>query len=246
MTQKSISAFFPAYNDDGTIASMVVETDRVLKTITYDYEIIVVNDGSEDSTQEVLEELSKFYPKLRIIRHEKNKGYGAALISGFVNSTKDYIFYTDGDAQYDVRELTLLLDALEEDTDVVNGYKISRSDPMHRIIIGHIYNRVVKFLFNIKLKDVDCDYRLVKRTVFDKIELKSPSGIICVELIRKLESSRFKFREVPVHHYFRTHGKSQFFNFRRVFAVGVGLIKLWVELVLFRKEDGVKRVRTTV
>ena len=242
----SISAFFPAFNDDGTIASMVVETDRVLKSVTDDYEIIVVNDGSMDSTQEVLEELTNFYPALSILRHEKNMGYGAALISGFVNSTKDYIFYTDGDAQYDVRELTVLLEALEENTSVVNGYKITRSDPLHRIIIGHIYNRVVKLLFNIKLKDVDCDYRLIKRSVFEKIRLKSPSGIICVELIKKLESSGFKFKEVPVHHYFRTHGKSQFFNFRRVFAVGVGLIRLWVELVLLRKEFGVKQVRTAI
>lgn len=242
----SISAFFPAYNDDGTIASMVVEMDHVLRSMTDDYEIIVVNDGSSDSTHHILEELSKFKSRLRIITHKKNKGYGAALISGFENSTKDLIFYTDGDAQYDVGEMSILLDALKDDVDIVNGYKISRSDPLHRIVIGYIYNRIVKLLFNLKLKDVDCDFRLIRRSVFERVELESSSGIICVELIWKLESSGFKFTEVPVHHYFRTHGKSQFFNFRRVFAVGVGLIRLWVELVLLRRGAGAKRVGAAI
>src|SRR5262244_2233969 len=150
MTNKhSISAFFPAYNDAGTIASMVVLTDRTLRKVAEDYEIIVVNDGSTDHTAVVLSELEAKYPSLRVILHPTNLGYGAALRTGFANSTKDLIFYTDGDAQYDVRELELLLPLMTGSVDIVNGYKISRSDPLHRTIIGKIYCWLVKLAFRV-------------------------------------------------------------------------------------------------
>ncbi len=226
----SISAFFPAYNDAGTIASMVVSTDRTLRSLTYDYEIIVVNDGSADHTGEMLEELAARYPRLRIITHEQNRGYGGALRSGFSNATKELIFYTDGDAQYDPRELTLLMERMAEGVDVVNGYKISRSDPLHRIIIGRMYHNLVKVLFGLRLRDVDCDFRLIRRTVFDKVKLKSNSGVICLELMKKTQDAGFNIVEVPVHHYHRAYGRSQFFNYRRIWRVAVGLWGLWREL----------------
>src|SRR3954471_9642193 len=140
----SITAFFPAYNDAGTIASMAVVMDLTLRRLVDDYEIIVVNDGSPDHTGDVLADLATRYPRLRVITHPKNRGYGGALRSGFAHATKDLVFYTDGDAQYDPREITRLLPALTPDVDMVNGYKIERHDPMHRIIIGRIYHHAVK------------------------------------------------------------------------------------------------------
>ena len=137
------------------------------------------------------------------------------------------IFYTDGDAQYDVAELSSLLKVMSQDVDMVNGYKIWRSDPFYRKIIGNIYNMVVKFAFNIKLKDVDCDFRIIKRHVFEKVKLISNTGIICVEMMKKIQDSGFKIKQVPVHHYFRIYGKSQFFNFKRIFTVMLGLVILW-------------------
>src|SRR5688500_13991762 len=127
-TAPGISAFFPAYNDAGTIASMVVSTLSTLEQLTDDYEVIVVNDGSEDHTGEVLAELVARDERVRVVDHGRNRGYGAALRSGFEAATKELIFYTDGDAQYDPRELALLLPALSPDVDIVNGYKIARSD----------------------------------------------------------------------------------------------------------------------
>src|SRR5215813_7278772 len=129
--KQSISAFFPAYNDAGTIASMVVLTDRTLRKVAEDYEIIVVNDGSTDHTAVVLSELETRYPSLKVILHPTNLGYGAALRTGFTNSKKDLIFYTDGDAQYDVRELEVLLPLITAGVDIVNGYKNTRSTPIH-------------------------------------------------------------------------------------------------------------------
>ena len=226
----SISAFFPAYNDGGTIASMVVTMTMALDSLTDDYEVIVVNDGSHDYTGEVLAELEKRYPRLTVVTHPQNRGYGGALRTGFASATKDLVFYTDGDAQYDPRELRLLLPALKEGIDVVNGYKIDRSDPIERVVIGKIYQWVVRVLFGLKLKDPDCDFRLMRRQVFDRVKLQENSGIICVELMKKIQDAGFTVAEVPVHHYHRAYGKSQFFNLRRVFKTGVGFIRLWLSL----------------
>ncbi len=231
----SISAFFPAYNDGGTIASMVISTDIVLRSLTSDYEIIVVNDGSYDYTKEMLDELERRYDHLRVVHHPQNRGYGGALRTGFASATKDLIFYTDGDAQYDPHEVRLLVDALREGIDVVNGYKISRNDPLHRIIIGRVYHWGVRTAFGLRLKDVDCDFRLIRRSVFDKVHLASNSGVICVELMKRIQDAGFVVEQVPVHHYHRAYGVSQFFNFRRVFKTLVDLSKLWFELVLMKK-----------
>lgn len=234
----SISVFFPAYNDGGTIGSMVLMAVRTLKEITDDFEVIVVNDGSKDYTPDVLSTLSEQISQVKIIPHNGNQGYGAALITGFSNCTKDLIFYTDGDAQYDVREMKALLSQLNNDIDWVNGYKISRADPLHRKIIGRIYHYLVKFTFGIRLRDVDCDFRLIRRKVFDKVHLKSQSGVICVEMIKKFQMAGFKVAEVPVHHFFRAYGKSQFFNFPRVSKVAVNLIQLWWQLVVKKNQRG--------
>jgi len=229
---RSISAFFPAYNDGGTIASMVLSALITLRELTDDYEVIVINDGSSDYTPQILDELARVYDRVRVIHHERNKGYGGALRTGFASATKDLIFYTDGDAQYDARELKLLYPALVDGVGMVNGYKISRSDPWYRTVIGRIYHWTVKLAFGLKLRDVDCDFRLMRREIFDKVTLESDSGVICAEMMKKIQDAGFVIAEVPVHHYHRAYGRSQFFNFRRTFRVGLDLIRLWIKLVL--------------
>lgn len=231
----SITAFFPAYNDGGTIGSLVVTTLHTLAELTDDYEVIVVENGSTDYTVEVLEELAQRYDRLRVLTHRESLGYGGALRVGFANATKDLVFYTDGDAQYDPRELKLLLPLMQPGIDVVNGYKISRSDPLHRKIIGRLYHHFVRLMFGFKLRDVDCDFRLIRRYVFDVIDLESPDGTICLELVKKLQDAGFRFAEVPVHHYHRTYGKSQFFNLRRLRRIPPQLLKLWWKLVVRRE-----------
>lgn len=228
----SLSIFFPAYNDGGTIPSMVLTAQIAARALTDDYEIIVVNDGSQDHTALVLAELEKQIPQLRVIHHPQNKGYGAALRTGFVSAAKEWVFYTDGDAQYNPLELSVLVEALREGVDVVNGYKISRNDPLIRILIGAIYNFGVKLAFGIHLKDVDCDYRLMRRTIFSAIELESNTGSICVEMVKKIQDAGFKFAEAPVSHYHRQYGYSQFFNWRRLLRTAHHLFILWRELVL--------------
>ncbi len=234
-TLPSLSIFFPAYNDAGTIPSMVLTAQIAARAISQDYEIIVVNDGSQDHTALVLAELEKQMPQLRVIHHPHNQGYGAALRSGFAAATKEWIFYTDGDAQYNPLEMPSLVEALREDLDWVNGYKIHRNDPLIRIILGNIYNLGVKLAFGLRLKDIDCDYRLMRRAIFDQITLESQTGSICVEMITKIQQAGYRMTEVPVSHYHRQYGHSQFFNWRRLLRTALHLLSLWWRLVLKKK-----------
>lgn len=231
----SISVFFPAYNDAGTIGSLVALADRTLRKLTGDYEIIVVNDGSRDHTAQVLSELEALYPSLLVVHHPANMGYGRALRTGMATATKELVFYTDGDAQYDVRELEKLVPLMTGDIDIVNGYKISRSDPAHRIVLGNLYCWSVKMAFGIKVKDVDCDFRLMRRSSISRVRLFSSSGTICVEMMKSFQDAGLRFAETPVHHYHRTYGKSQFFNFRRLFKTFTDLSLLWWRLVVMRR-----------
>lgn len=231
--QYSLSVFFPCYNDKGTIASMVLEAQSVLEKLTSDYEVIVIDDGSTDGSRNLLLKLQHDVPQLKLIFHKENKGYGGALRSGFKTAAKELIFYTDGDAQYDIKELPKLLEKLTKDVDIVNGYKIKRNDPLHRIIIGFVYQHIMKIIFWLPIRDPDCDFRLMRRKIFDYIKLKSNTGIITIELVKKIQQAGFCFAEVGVHHYFRTYGKSQFFNFKRVFKTLWRLIFLWFELIVF-------------
>jgi glycosyltransferase involved in cell wall biosynthesis len=230
--QPGLSMFFPAYNDGGTIASLVILAVQVASKLTPDFEVIVVNDGSTDSTKDILDDLERTYPNVRAIHHPLNRGYGAALRTGFAAATKEFIAYTDGDAQYDPAELPALWNKLTPDADMVNGYKISRSDPWHRIVIGRLYHHTVKFLFRLRVRDVDCDFRLMRREIFDRVKLEKDTGVICLEMMRKIQDAGFRVVEVPVHHYHRLHGRSQFFNFKRVFWTGVDVLKLWIKLVV--------------
>jgi glycosyltransferase involved in cell wall biosynthesis len=227
--------FFPAYNDSGTIASLVISALQTARRLTDTCEVIIVNDGSADLTADIADELARTYPEVRVVHHETNRGYGGALRSGFAAATQELVFYTDGDAQYDPTEMMVLWEAFTDHVDLVNGYKISRSDPLHRIVIGRIYHHAMKALFGLQVRDVDCDFRMMRRTIFDRVSLEKDSGVICLEMMKKIQDAGFRIAEVPVHHYHRAHGRSQFFNFRRLFRTGVDVLKLWYLLVIRRE-----------
>ena len=232
-----LSVFFPAYNDSGTIASLVISALKTAARLTPDFEVIIVNDGSADRTAEIADELARTYPQVRVVHHPRNRGYGGALRSGFAAATRELVFYTDGDAQYDPAELVQLWEAFAqaEDVDLVNGYTISRSDPLHRIVIGRVYHHTVKLLFGLRVRDVDCDFRLMRRAIFDRVALEKNSGVICLEMMKKIQDAGFRIAEVPVHHYHRAYGRSQFFNFRRLARTAVDVFKLWYVLVIRRE-----------
>jgi glycosyltransferase involved in cell wall biosynthesis len=233
-----LSVFFPAYNDSATIASMVIAACKAAQRLTPDYEVIIVNDGSADRTPEIADELARAYPEVRVVHHPRNRGYGGALRSGFASAQKELIFYTDGDGQYDPSELEALWPCMTDSIDLVNGYKISRSDPVHRLLLGRIYHHTVSLLFGLRIRDVDCDFRLMRKSVFEKIELRRNSGVICLEMMKKIQDAGCGIVEVPVHHYHRAFGRSQFFNFGRLARTAIDVARLWVELVLLSRHRG--------
>jgi len=193
----------------------------------------VVNDGSQDDTGTVLAGLARQYgPRMRVITHPENRGYGGALKTGFESATKEYVFYTDGDGQYDVRELPKLWDLMKPGVGLVNGFKLERNDPWHRIFIGNAYNNFARLLFGIRIRDIDCDFRLMRRDLVQQIQLRSTSGTICVELVKKIELTGCGVAEVGVHHYPRLHGKSQFFRLKSLASTLLQLIRLWIRTVI--------------
>jgi glycosyltransferase involved in cell wall biosynthesis len=206
---------------------MVRDVRGALLDAVGDYEIIVIDDGSTDGSLAVLHRLADEVPELRIIEHPGNRGYGGALQSGFAAATKEWIFYTDGDAQYDAREIVRCLDAASDDVDVVQGYKIGRGDAWYRRLIGRIYHHTVKLLFGLPVRDTDCDFRLIRASVMEPIELTSTSGVICVELMYGLTRADARFVEVGVSHHWRPHGRSQFFRLPRIARSAQQLGSLW-------------------
>jgi glycosyltransferase involved in cell wall biosynthesis len=235
MPRPSISVFFPCYNDERTIAPLVTQADEQLQQLTDDYEILVVNDGSRDGSAGVLQRLTASVARLRIITHDTNIGYGGALRSGFRHAAKDLVFYTDGDGQYDVKELPLLLMLLTDDTDFVNGMKMTRRDPSYRVFVGNLHRFVTRWTFWLPITDVDCDFRLIRRSVLDRIRLTSNSGSICVELVKQSQRAGAQFREVSVHHYARQWGESEFFTPGRILRTYADLARMWIALMVLAK-----------
>src|SRR5262249_26394952 len=151
--------------------------------------VLVVDDGSKDETGTILDRLAAELPFVRVIHHEHNLGYGAALITGIKNANKDLIFYTDGDGQYDVRELHNLFTHLKPNIDLVNGSQAKRAGACSGIFVGGMYRRCMRWAFRVAIRDVDCDFRLFRRYIFETISLESRSGVICVEMAKKFEQA---------------------------------------------------------
>ena len=198
------------------------------------FEVIIVNDGSPDNIIEVVSTMMETRPFLRLVNHGVNKGYGSALRTGFSESRGDLIFYTDGDAQYDIRDLKKLFSKMSPTVDVVNGYKKSRADGIGRAVIGCTYNLLARIFFRIPIRDVDCDFRLMRAAAIKLISLEATSGVICTEMIYKLARSGARFDEVAVTHLPREFGASQFFTFRRVSKTLIDFFTLWFHLVVLR------------
>lgn len=231
-----VSAFFPCYNDAPTIGGLVKSVSAALDRLGVDYEVIVVDDGSADDSVEVLRQVERENPRFRLVRHEVNRGYGAALRSGFAASTKEWVFYTDGDGQYDPSEIEVLVDRATAETDVVQGWKLERGDKWYRKVIGRVYHHAMRALFQLQVRDTDCDFRLIRRSLLDKVELRHSSGVICVEMMRKFRDAGAVFAEVPVHHYSREHGVSQFFQLRRIAKSLFDVLALWWRVVVRHRD----------
>ncbi|MBS3102929.1 glycosyltransferase family 2 protein [Candidatus Woesearchaeota archaeon] len=211
----SLSVFFPAYNEEENIALALERAVSVVSKITTDYEIMVVDDGSRDKTSDIVKGYIKTNPKIRLIQHGKNRGYGAALKTGFENSGKELIFYTDSDLQFNLAEISRLLKFID-DYDLVIGYRIKRKDPFMRLIAASVYKNLVRLILGLKVKDPDCAFKLCRKAVIDKIKPFQGTRGADVELLVKAIHYGFRIKEVGVEHLPRLKGKSEATTFLNV------------------------------
>lgn len=208
----SLSIFFPCLNDGKTIPTLVAKAYKAGKRVTKSLEVIIIENGSDKDTIIALKKLQKQYPRLRILWFKKPLGYGGALQQGIAHATKDWVFYTDGDGQYDPLELSRLVSWVRPEVDVINGYKLSRSDSGFRRIAGSFYNTLLHRIYPLPVRDVDCDFRLMRKSLLRGIRLTSTSALVCVELVMSLKRAGARFSEVGVSHFPRISGRSEFFR----------------------------------
>lgn len=227
-----ISACLLCFNDEPTIAGLVGRAGAALDTLGVPGEVVVIDDGSTDRSVEVLESAAADEPRLRIIRHAANRGYGGALRSAIESAEGDWFFYTDGDGQYDPRELEQLAGRIGPGVEWVQGYKGRRSDSAARRFVGTVYGSVMRLLFALPVRDVDCDFRLIRTERLRDLELGSDSGAICVELVRGLSIAGLRPVEVQVSHFERLHGRSQFFRPLRILHSLWDVAALWARTVV--------------
>lgn len=201
----SISVILPAYNEEENIESVVLDAISVLNNLVSDYEIIIVNDGSTDKTGELAEKLAQKNEKVKVIPHEKNIGYGASLRDGFKNSSFDILFFTDSDRQFNVASLENLLPHLSS-SDIVVGYRIGRKDSYLRKFLSFGFNILVSILFNLRVKDIDCAFKVFKKSVFEKIKIESNHFFVNTEILAQARFFNFKITQVGVPHFPRTAG----------------------------------------
>ncbi len=204
---KGISIILPAYNEEKNISKIIEEITDFIEVITHSYEIIVVNDGSSDNIAYVAENISKTVNNLKVINFEKNMGYGYALKIGFERAKYEYLFFTDSDRQFDISNLWYMLPYIKE-YDIVVGYRVKRNDKFKRIFASWGYNILCKILFNLKIRDVDCAFKLFRKSVFEKIHIESNRFFVNTEILAKARILNYKIIEVPVLHFPRKVGYS--------------------------------------
>lgn len=232
----SLSVVFPAYNEERNVERAVQAASDAMRAHAQAVQIIVVNDGSRDATGEIIDRLVREVPRFVAVHHPVNLGYGAALRSGFAKATGDYVFFTDSDLQFDLDEIRLLTSHIS-DYDMVVGYRVDRADPWHRRLNAFAWNRLVRLVLGVKVRDIDCAFKLFRRHVLDRMELRSNGAMISTEFLALAKRLGFTLYEVPVSHYPRFHGVQSGANLRVIVKAFRELFRMHVRLRRIDRES---------
>jgi len=224
-----LSVFLPSHNEEGNVERVVAAFSAVLPRITQDYEIIVVDDGSRDRTGEIADRLASADPHLRVIHHERNRGYGGAVISGIAAASRPWVLLCDGDGQFDARDI-LAMAAYAGDCDAIIGHRVRRADPLTRRLNGRAWTILMRLLFGIRARDVDCGFKLFRRDLIDAGELRARGAMISAELLARMAGRGARIREVDVNHLPRHSGEQSGANLRVVMRAFRELLLLYGEL----------------
>lgn len=233
---ESISVVFPAHNEETNIARAIEQANQVLPGLTQDWEIIVVDDGSHDRTAQVLKECQQNQENLFVLRHPINRGYGSALKSGILHAKKDLIFFSDSDLQFNLAELSDLLDWIGE-FDIVVGYRRKRVDPFHRRVNAFGWNILVRLVLGLKIRDIDCAFKVFRRQVFDTVIIDAVGAMVNTDILAQAFKSGFKIKEVPVTHYPRLSGEQSGANLLVILRAFKELIRLHEKLKEMRRHS---------
>jgi glycosyltransferase involved in cell wall biosynthesis len=227
---KSLSVFFPAYNEEKNIQSTIEDAVAVLNTLPLEWEILVINDGSKDSTAQEVEELIKKYPRVRLINHQGNKGYGGALKTGFAEAKYPWVVFADSDGQFKFEEVKKMLEKTDE-ADVILGYRLNRADPFQRRIFTWGWKMLAMVILGLNVRDYSCGFKMLKKSVFESIlPINSEEKVTQIEMLIKAKRKGYRFAEVGVHHYRRIHGVPTGANLAVVIKSFVDMMRLWQEL----------------
>lgn len=229
--QQSISIIFPAYNEEVNIRKAVEHGRRAMSKFFPDVEIIVVNDGSSDATASIIDQMADEAGDVVAVHHEVNRGYGAALRSGIYKASKELIFFTDSDLQFDLEEIRHLQEWIHE-YDIVAGYRARRADPVHRRFNAWGWNMLVRMVLGLKVKDIDCAFKLFQRDVFRNIRLETVGAMINTEILTLAQRNAMRIKEVPVSHYPRLAGEQTGANVKVIFKALRELINMREKLKL--------------
>ncbi len=203
---KSLSVIFPAFNEEANIRAVVEDAYRTIPKFAPIFEIIVVSDGSKDRTGEICDRLAEELSNVRVVHHERNCGYGAALKSGIKLARYDLIFFTDSDGQFDLKEVATLLEQADG-YDIVAGYRARRQDPPHRLLFAWGWNILVRLVLGIRIRDIDCAFKAFNRHVFESIQIQSVGAMVNTEIFAQASRFGMTVKQVPVSHFPRRHGK---------------------------------------
>ena len=209
----SLTVFFPCYNEEGNVERVVRRAAEVLPALVREWEIIAVNDGSKDRTGAIADRLAAEIPGVRAVHHEKNSGYGAALRTGLGNATKEYVFFTDGDGQFDIAEIERLLE-IRDQAGIISGYRAHRQDNFMRRLNAACWGMLVRRMLSFRCRDVDCAFKLFRREMFDRMELKSTGAMINAEILARAARMGYRLVSIPVTHLPRVAGQQTGANFR--------------------------------
>jgi len=232
-TPLSISVFLPCYNEQDNVARTTEQALAVLEKLDTDYEVIIINDGSSDATGSIADDIASANARVKVIHHPTNLGYGAALQSGFKAAAKELVFYTDGDGQFDISEMPPLL-PLMKDYDIVSCYRLNRQDNLLRRINAWCWTKLVCLVFGMRIRDIDCAFKLYKRKIFDSMELVSVGALIDTEVLARTVREGYSIAQRGVHHYPRTAGKQTGANVKVILRAFKELFKLYRQI---KKQD---------
>jgi glycosyltransferase involved in cell wall biosynthesis len=224
-----LSLVYPVFDEADNIGLLLDESLRLAPKFSSDFEILVVDDGSRDGSAGIIEEWRRADPRIRVLQHASNRGYGAALHSGLREARGKLVFFCDADLQFDLEELSTLLERARE-FDIVAGYRLHRRDPWPRRAIGWSWSALVRALFDLRVRDINCAFKVFHRHVIDAIPIESAGAFINTEILVRADRARFRIRQVPVSHRRRRHGRQSGGNPRVLLRALVELATLYGEL----------------